>query len=459
MSKNEEVYIDASVILVEGVQGEPGKDADESVIIEKVLKKISKPKDGTPGKKGEKGDKGERGEKGAGGKDGVDGKDGTDGKHGKDGNDGSPDTPDQVVDKVNESTKKIKSKQIEGLPALIDEVSKIGTNPSGYASGGANQISYTANDTRISSHVTQLDFGTGISAAYSNNGKISITVTGAAPIGTVVAWHKSFTNTPTLATGWVECSGQVLSNTSSVYNGQTIPNLNGASSATPRFIRGALTSGTTGGAETHSHTNTAAGGHLHLIAGSTSYEDNHTHCFSGLTTDIGGNHSHSYSGTTSGDGAHSHALSGACTDTAGDHTHSLTMVGGTACGNTDAPSATTMVDNSLAGSTVAVASDTHCHAFSGSIALTGSTDSAGSHCHNVTGYTDTSTCHSHTYGGSTDSGGDHTHGLSMGNTDGSGGHCHGVNFNSSFVSDHNHTMSSASSLPSYFSMVWIMRVV
>jgi hypothetical protein len=49
-----------------------------------------------------------------------------------------------------------------------------------------------------------------------------------APVGAIVAWHKSMFNTPTLPDGWVECNGQVLSDGESVYNGQTIPNLNGA---------------------------------------------------------------------------------------------------------------------------------------------------------------------------------------------------------------------------------------
>jgi hypothetical protein len=77
-----------------------------------------------------------------------------------------------------------------------------------------------------------------------------------APIGGVIAWLKSFTNTPSLPDGWVECNGQALSDSSSVYNGQTIPNLNG-SSGIQRFLRGSTTSGTTGGNESHSHSITA----------------------------------------------------------------------------------------------------------------------------------------------------------------------------------------------------------
>ncbi len=62
---------------------------------------------------------------------------------------------------------------------------------------------------------------------------------GIVPIGSIIAWHKSFTNTPALPSGWVEANGQVLNDASSPYNGQTIPNLNGDA----RFLRGGSTSG------------------------------------------------------------------------------------------------------------------------------------------------------------------------------------------------------------------------
>ncbi len=60
------------------------------------------------------------------------------------------------------------------------------------------------------------------------------------PIGAILPWHKSFTNTPSLPEGWVECNGQSLSDADSVYDGQTIPDLNGDE----RFLRGGSTSGT-----------------------------------------------------------------------------------------------------------------------------------------------------------------------------------------------------------------------
>ena len=84
--------------------------------------------------------------------------------------------------------------------------------------------------------------------------QVSTSTPGVVPIGGVVAWVKSFPNTPVLPGSFVECNGQTLSDSNSPYNGQTIPNLNGASGGTQRFLRGSTTSGTTGGTETHTHT-------------------------------------------------------------------------------------------------------------------------------------------------------------------------------------------------------------
>ncbi len=79
---------------------------------------------------------------------------------------------------------------------------------------------------------------------------------GIVPIGSIVAWHKSFTNTPALPSGWVEANGQVLSDSGSPYNGQTIPNLNGDA----RFLRGGSTSGALQADELKAHTHTVPQG-------------------------------------------------------------------------------------------------------------------------------------------------------------------------------------------------------
>jgi len=90
---------------------------------------------------------------------------------------------------------------------------------------------------------------------YSANGSAYNVIGAGVPIGTILAWNKSYTNTPALLSGWVECNGQVLSDAESVYDGQTIPNLNGDN----RFLRGNSASTTTGGAATHTHLLAATG--------------------------------------------------------------------------------------------------------------------------------------------------------------------------------------------------------
>ena len=89
-----------------------------------------------------------------------------------------------------------------------------------------------------------------------------------APIGSIAAWLKSYTNTPALPPGWVECNGQTLSDVDSVYNGQVIPNLNSSginTDATRMFLRGCTTSGGTGGEATHQLTVGELATHQHDI--------------------------------------------------------------------------------------------------------------------------------------------------------------------------------------------------
>lgn len=73
------------------------------------------------------------------------------------------------------------------------------------------------------------------------------------PVGIIVAWHKSFPNTPqTLQNGWVECNGQELTYKgyeASLYYGQRISNLNDNTKESlsiyngGRFLRGGMKSG------------------------------------------------------------------------------------------------------------------------------------------------------------------------------------------------------------------------
>jgi len=102
---------------------------------------------------------------------------------------------------------------------------------------------------------TQGGFGSSIDTADISDGAVTLAKLASdslvfVPIGAIIAWAKTFTNTPALPSNFVECAGQVLSDAASVYNGQTIPDLN---SGSHRFLRGNTTSGTTGGTETHTH--------------------------------------------------------------------------------------------------------------------------------------------------------------------------------------------------------------
>jgi len=84
----------------------------------------------------------------------------------------------------------------------------------------------------------------------------------APPIGTVMAWLKSYTSTPaTLPTGWVEADGATLSDADSVYDGQVLPDLNGGI-----FLRGNTTSGATGGSSTHRLTTAEMPSHIHTVS-------------------------------------------------------------------------------------------------------------------------------------------------------------------------------------------------
>jgi hypothetical protein len=80
----------------------------------------------------------------------------------------------------------------------------------------------------------------------------AIRILTATPVGSIIGWHKSFGGTPALSSGWVECNGQVLVDPESVYNGFTIPNINGDG----RFLRGGALSGTMQAEEFKAHTHT-----------------------------------------------------------------------------------------------------------------------------------------------------------------------------------------------------------
>lgn len=65
--------------------------------------------------------------------------------------------------------------------------------------------------------------------------------------------------TPYLPDSFVECDGSAISDSDSPFNGQNAPDLN----STQRFLRGAGTSGTTGGSDTHTLTEAEMPSHSH----------------------------------------------------------------------------------------------------------------------------------------------------------------------------------------------------
>jgi microcystin-dependent protein len=78
--------------------------------------------------------------------------------------------------------------------------------------------------------------------------------------------------TPALPDNFVECDGSVLNDANSRYNGATLPDLNGANT----FLKGASTSGITGGEDTHTLTINEMPAHKHAIyygSGGSGYAD------------------------------------------------------------------------------------------------------------------------------------------------------------------------------------------
>ena len=98
--------------------------------------------------------------------------------------------------------------------------------------------------------------GEGLGAAKQQE-LIQILGTGSqVPLGAILPWCKSLTNTPALPDGWAECNGQVLVDGDSIYNGITMPDLNGAVAAglKGRFLRGNSSSGEIENSQNLSHT-------------------------------------------------------------------------------------------------------------------------------------------------------------------------------------------------------------
>lgn len=134
------------------------------------------------------------------------------------------------------------------------------------------------------------DYSTSIPPVYFNAGAQGYVLTstgtgltpswqpqGDTPIGSITAWLKSYTNTPALASSWVECNGQTLSDAESVFDGQVIPDLN----STLYFLRGNTTSGSLTGSLTHAHSGTTSTAPADETTGSGSLDGTgpHSHTF------------------------------------------------------------------------------------------------------------------------------------------------------------------------------------
>lgn len=126
----------------------------------------------------------------------------------KDGKDGSPDSPDQVVDKVNESKKKIDAERVRGLPEAMHQLEQIGSNPLGKeAGGGGNVVRFLSNGVEISAYVKEINFSTNITPTYAGDGRITLTASGGGgttytetPTGTIDGANVTFTTANTITT-------------------------------------------------------------------------------------------------------------------------------------------------------------------------------------------------------------------------------------------------------------------
>lgn len=212
------------------------------------------------------------------------------------------------------------------------------------------------------------------------------------------------------------------------------------------------------GAHTHSVTGTVAGT---ALAGGA-----HTHTISG-TIDTGGSHSHTVTGNVDAGGAHSHAITSLVISTHSGHTHPDTFAA-TFAGNSHAHGMGSMeVWNAASGSGghnviqpasetggVGPAPATDFVNVGGSVSISGSVSSGGSHTHTLTsGGTDTEAAHTHVFSsGVTNVTGGHTHGMTGVLAASGGSHTHTLDLTFSSgtaasAGDHTHSLSGLTIAP------------
>ena len=110
------------------------------------------------------------------------------GKDGAAGKDGSPDTPDQVVDKVNQSSKKVSKGSVEGL---VDLEKKVADIPRSSGVAGAKGVGLLVGGVKKKLTAQTLDFtaGSNITITHSSASgadKLTIASTGGGGSGDVV---------------------------------------------------------------------------------------------------------------------------------------------------------------------------------------------------------------------------------------------------------------------------------
>lgn len=184
------------------------------------------------GRQGERGFRGEKGERGERGRDGADGNPGKDGVNGENGKDGSPDTPEEVRDKLVslKGKNRLPASAIKGLEELRTEVDTM--NQMGVVAGGGPTYVWMDDAVRISDHIREINFGSGISASY-NSGRITLTATGSSVATEKLTPTTSGDNITLDLTGlantfstiqWVAKNGQILDSADATFGWSRVAN-------------------------------------------------------------------------------------------------------------------------------------------------------------------------------------------------------------------------------------------
>jgi hypothetical protein len=189
------------------------------------------------------------------------------------------------------------------------------------------------------------------------------------------------------------------------------------------------------------------GGHSHTITGTATNEGGHTHTVTGTATDEGG-HTHTVTGTVDEVGSHNHdatnrmyAWDGPGTEVGFRYSIDTGSGGINYHAARQAPASATDITIGYAGA--------HGHTFSNGSA------SGGGHTHSVAG-TGSGGGHIHSLSG-TGSGGGHIHSLTV-TMDSDGAHTHTLTgLTDSFGGDAGSDLS-ISIVPSYYTLVYIMKV-